>query len=356
MSADGTPDRTSIAIIGAGLAGLSAAWQLTFSPNPPPHLTIFDKSRGLGGRLATRRLPNGQAFNHGAQYVRAGDPHLQRLLREASEQEHAAEWRAPIADGPPLDIDETRPRFIGQPGMSALGRHLMSATEKQARKNGVDIIRHRQTQIIKLISGLHGWLLEDQLGGQYGPFEQVLIAVPAPQAKTLLEDAEAVENGRLSRLLEASRTPMVPCWSLMVAFEKALPLGAAAKQFKDHDLAWIGSSNPLADNAAHQSDWHGYVVHAGPAWSEAHLEARNEAVADQLLEIVSAALDGALPTVVHKATHRWRYAFAPNASGQPCHHDQSLGLTLAGDWCLGNRAESAFLSGVAAARAINPQQ
>ena len=51
-----------IAIIGAGLAGLSAARALTAAGHTP---VVFEKSRGLGGRLATRRTEFGP-IDHGA--------------------------------------------------------------------------------------------------------------------------------------------------------------------------------------------------------------------------------------------------------------------------------------------------
>lgn len=350
MSDASHSEAPSIAIIGAGLAGLSAAWHLLSNAATPPKLTLFDKSRGLGGRLATRRLPNDHAFNHGAQYVRAGDPRLKALLEQAAAQGQAKQWVAPITDGPPLEVDEKRPRYVGEPGMSALGRFMMSQVDKQAKHKGTVVDRYRQTQITKLDRTTHGWLLEDQFSDPQGPFDHVLIAIPAPQAHKLLTGAEIDDHQRLATMVNAAATPMVPCWSLMAAFERPLTLNGEARQLSDQPLVWIGASE--TDSAA---PWHGYVIHASPEWTTAHLEEKAEAVADQMLELTAEALGTALPPVQHKVAHRWRYAFAPEAFGKACIHDDGLGLTLAGDWCLGNRAESAFLSGVAAAEAINPQ-
>ncbi|MEO0391901.1 MAG: FAD-dependent oxidoreductase [Pseudomonadota bacterium] len=347
---------SNIAVIGAGLAGLSALYRLVYhyASNPvaqPPQFTILDKSRGLGGRLATRRLPNEAAFDHGAQYIRASDPGLLSLLDKACRHGHAARWTAPIADGPPLTVDDERPRFIGKPGMSALGRFMLGECDKVAKAGGLTIERHRQAEITTMAHGDQGWLLEDQAGYQLGPYDLVILAIPAPQAAVLLDRVDGPIADHLKALKTAATTPMVPCWSAMVAFENALDLKAPALQPpKDSPLVWIASSLRHEDQAKTMPKaWHGYVVHAGPEWSEKHLEQPADEVLEAMMAALSATLGQALPTVVHKTAHRWRYAFAPDAGGRACHGAEPARLILAGDWCLGNRAEAAYLSGVAAA-------
>jgi renalase len=351
-----------IAIIGAGLSGLSAAYELfrlagTGGNRPGSELQVmmFDKSRGLGGRLATRRLPNGASFDHGAQYIRVSDPALLTLMERACSAGEASRWEATIINGPSAAEDEARPRFIGQPGMSAIARFLHSEAERLARQHGAGFERYRQTRITALAESSRGMVLEDELGTQFGPFDAVIIAVPAPQAHELLSrfqhNASASVSAGLAPLLEASATPMVPCWALMAAFDQPLPLGGEALKSQGGDLVWIGTSrgsNPPAN-------WHGYVAHATPEWSAAHLELEAVKVAPLLLAALQAALPDldALPKPAHSLAHRWRYAFAPEASGRDCHIDSKQRLLLAGDWCVGNRAEAAFISGRAAGEACH---
>lgn len=348
-----------IAIIGAGLAGLSALHRLTghFAANPanpPPQITIIDKSRGLGGRLATRRLPNDAAFDHGAQYIRASDPGLRHLMDRAVRQGYAQRWDAPITNGPPVSADKDRPRYIGTPGMSAFGRFMLAESERLGKVAGIEVERHRQAQITKIAHGDKSWLLEDQSGYQLGPYDRMIMAIPAPQAATLLASIDGPMAATLTDLKQAAMTPMVPCWSVMVAFDQPLPLQSHALDLKDSDspLVWV------AQNQRHETakgevtgpdNWYGYVLHAKPDWSASHLEDDPDTVVPALLGALQDALGRTLPDTVHRAAHRWRYAFAPEALGRACHGSTAGQIILAGDWCLGNRAESAYLSGVAAA-------
>ena len=99
-----------IAVIGAGIAGLAAAQRLK---KPELGITLFEKSRGLGGRMATRRVEDLQ-FDHGAQYFTAKGPRFSAMVMQWGEDGHADEW----FDG----------AFVGSPGMAALPAPWLKGT------------------------------------------------------------------------------------------------------------------------------------------------------------------------------------------------------------------------------------
>ena len=87
-----------VAIIGAGIAGLACARRLH---DAGIEATLFDKSRGLGGRLATRRADTGTpgvAFDHGATHFTARSEGFTRLLAAWEKAGLAARWPAAGAD------------------------------------------------------------------------------------------------------------------------------------------------------------------------------------------------------------------------------------------------------------------
>ena len=65
-----------VAIIGAGLAGLTCAQQLH---QVGYQVVIIEKSRGVGGRVATRRLQDTRA-DHGVRYLEPQGKLLQQLI------------------------------------------------------------------------------------------------------------------------------------------------------------------------------------------------------------------------------------------------------------------------------------
>ena len=66
----------SCLVIGAGIAGLIAARALRAAGH---RVLVLDKGRGVGGRMATRRIEGG-VFDHGAQFVTVRDPRFQQIV------------------------------------------------------------------------------------------------------------------------------------------------------------------------------------------------------------------------------------------------------------------------------------
>lgn len=74
-----------VAVIGSGLGGLSFCKTLLRRGNPNLfQITVFEKSRGPGGRSTTRREQinsSSFSFDHGAQYFTARDPIFQEEVK-----------------------------------------------------------------------------------------------------------------------------------------------------------------------------------------------------------------------------------------------------------------------------------
>lgn len=337
-----TRSASRIAVIGAGMAGLACARDLGLAGF---EVTVFEKSRGTGGRLATRRVaaPGGDlTFDHGAQFVTARDPSFRAELAALVQAGAAAPWD-PAGPDPAMargSLDAPRgpgrdgaaePWYVGAPGMSGLVKPLAAGL---AIETGVRAER--------LERGPDGWrvfLEEDQEPA--GPFAALVLAIPAPQAAELLGERAAAFPA-----LGAVRYG--PCWAVMGALAEPLPWRCDAAKPRSEPLAWAARNGSKPGRAGGFDTW---VLHASPAWSRAHLEDDPAWAAENLWDAFSTMV-GAPCDPAYVAAHRWRYALVEAPAGADCLADEASGLALCGDWCIGPRVEAAYLSGRAAAARV----
>ena len=331
-----------IAVIGAGMAGLSCATALQ---QAGLQVSVFDKSRGPSGRMSTRR-GDGWQCDHGAQYFTARDAHFRAEVALWERAGAAALW-SPVmrlsGDDGARSISGARAteRFVGTPRMTAPAALLAA-----------QLTLHTETAITGLRRDASGWRLQaaragqpaGQLEGQLeeqfdARYDAVVLAVPAPQAVPLLQ-ALAPELAAL-----AAGAVMHACWSMMLRFETPLAIGFDAAFVHQGPLRWVArdSSKPGRDGG---ETW---LLHASAAWSDAHTAFDADSVAAQLLPAF-AALGGALP---HSwSAHRWLYASTEPALAETCVWDAGQGVGLCGDWLNGGTVEAAWLSGRALAQRI----
>ncbi len=300
-----------VAVIGAGLAGLAAAEALQGDGHD---VVVLEKSRGAGGRTATRRADE-LRFDHGAPYLHAG-------VR-------------PLGGEPAIDCCTLRSvghgavhATVGTPAANAVAKAIAEKIEVRPSVH---------------VGGIEpagsAWRLIDLDAAPIGIYDAVLVTAPAPQAAVLLREAAPRLAARCDDVVFAA------CWSVMAAWSS--PLQLEVDLLRDTN----GLSVAVAESAkpgrpAHEA----WVLQADPELSETHLEAEAGEVIELLLGRFAQAVGQPLPEPEHAAAHRWRYArpLAPLA-------ERTLAegtLAIAGDWCGGSTAGDALRSGRAAAAAL----
>ena len=324
-----------VAVIGAGISGLTCASELHARGLA---VRVFDKGRGPGGRMSTRRalgLRGRVDFDHGAQYFTARGPELLARMESWTRAGVVAEWPARIeVIGPRRsETAETEVRrFVGTPTMSSICRHLARDIDV---RSGVRVAAiERQSQAWGLCSGD---------GESLASYDVVVVTVPSPQAVPLLARVAPDLAER------ASNVSMDPCWALLAAFETPLPLDFDAAFVNQGPLRWIARTSSKPDRAPHPDRW---VVHASPDWSREHLEGARETMVQALLDAFFASTGLAARTPVWARAHRWRHALAAHPLPDGFLWDERRAVAACGDWTNGNRVEGAFVSGLRCAEAI----
>lgn len=302
-----------IAIIGAGMAGLSCATALRAAGHRP---TLFDKGRRPSGRMASRVVSadgTAFAFDYGASYMTARDDGFVAQLREWAAAGVAARWPAAGAEA-----------WVGTPGMDAPLAAMAAA---------LDV--HWSTHVHGVRRDGAGWRVQ-LAGEEAGPFDAVVLALPAEQVVPM---AEGVDDA-LAGLARDHRS--APCWTVMLGFDRAIDAPALIDRGGIIDRAARGLAKPAREGGE------AWTIHADADWSATHIEAERDWVAAQLTAALRERVAG-LPAPVFAAAHRWRYARSDGAGVGWYWGD---GLGACGDWLIAPRVEAAWVSGRALAGAM----
>ena len=331
------------AIIGAGMAGLTAAHGLK---NQGWSVELFDKGRSPGGRIATRRCEiHGRSlgFDHGARFITIHDQNFSRflepLLRAGSLQRWVPRW-GEWRNGSVTELSDPPDTFVGVPGMSAVPRTLAE---------GLTV--HSSAKVVQILRG-STWSLTLDSGAVLSDFDTVIVAIPDVQARNLLV---ASELGTVTQNLPTSPDGpahgLAPCWTVMLAFAQKIPCQFDAITSSQSPIAWAVRNSSKPGRTDDHDTW---VLHLNARASLEHLEKSKQ----DIEHIVLDALQGLIPETqgmkpVLSESHRWRYALMSkmqDVEGQASSHSsiyvQDLRLGFCGDWLGRGQIEAAWQSGV----------
>ncbi|MCW1959094.1 MAG: FAD-dependent oxidoreductase [Mycobacterium sp.] len=306
-----------VGIVGAGIAGLACAEGLARRGH---EVVLFDKGRGPGGRMSTRRIETAQGiahFDHGAQYFTARDADFQSQVATWISDGVVARWPAAGEDA-----------HVGVPAMNAPIRRM-------AERHPV----HWSSLVTAVVRHGDGWRLVLG-GGEFHDVDLAVMAVPAEQAAALLADITPDLASHACAAVSA------PCWTVMLAFSQRVPVTPDCLTAKG-PIGWAARNNAKPGRTGPES----WVVQATPEWSRSHIDGTSDDVADELIDALGRESGTGLPPRIATAAHLWRFArCAEGGSGVILDGERRLGLC--GDWLIGPRVESAWLSGARLAERI----
>lgn len=323
-----------VAIIGAGIAGLTLAREL----HDHADVTVFEKSRGVGGRMATRRAEPFH-FDHGTQYFTGRSRPFREFLAPWIKRGVVASWEgnvvtlAPAAE--PAERFWFEPHYVGLPGMNGLCKALAE---------GMNV--RTEVQVAPLSArAANGWALQDIAGNALGLFDWVITTAPAPQSAALIGTYLPDGHPLLSTALQG-------CYALMLGFDHPWAASWIGAKCDESALGWISvnSSKPGRD-ASHTA----VVAHSTNEWAAAHLEDDSEAVQTALLDAFSSITGMDATRATHIALHRWRYALVSNPSKSGFYCDTGLTLAAVGDWSVTSRIEEVWFASHELAQAIRAE-
>lgn len=321
-----------IAIIGAGISAITIAQNLKGIAN----VSLFEKSQGVGGRMALRRS-GPYEFDHGAQFFTAKSKHFKDFIAPLIKINVIQQWNGRFAEFKDNKIlrrinwDSEYPHYVGVPGMNSIPKYL---SKNLNIKSNIKV-----NKIIK--NTTNGWNLFDDNLNNLGEYDWVISTAPAIQSAEILPKCFKYQN-----VLKNKK--MVGCFSLMLGFTNALPLLWDAALVSEANISWvsINSSKPGRTKPFTM------LVHSTNAWAEEHLSDDYQNVISYLTKETSRIIGHDTSQADHIALHAWRYANIKKQTKSDLLIDYDNRLAACGDWLIHGRIESAFEAGFMVAKEI----
>ncbi|WP_413161900.1 NAD(P)/FAD-dependent oxidoreductase [Capilliphycus salinus ALCB114379] len=332
-----------IAIVGAGFAGLTAAKELQRAGNS---VVVLEKSRGVGGRCATRRVSD-LCIDHGVRYLQATGKETQSLIERLTANNVLQLWTDKICGFKDnlLQPLQTQPLYIAPNGMNSVGKELAV---------GLDIWFNRRVERLTPTENKTWYLSLETTHPtatekpQEVEAKAVILAIPAPQALLLLEPLTSKLPPDFVE--QVGSVEYDPCITVMAGYSEnefnSKNFPANAITFPENEtLAWVGFDSSKRQNSSQPI----IVVQSSPKFAQNYLDTTDlQPVGELLLKSASDSLS--LGNAEWIQVHRWRYAFCRKSLSVSCLTTSvPLPLVCCGDWCGGNdNIETALISGKAA--------
>ena len=313
----------NIAIIGAGITGITLANLLQEKYN----LTVFEKSRGVGGRMATRRAEPYQ-FNHGAQYFKIGNKEFKDFMQ-------------------PLMVNKIiKPLKANQ--IEILNKKVIKRTKiynkkyftAESKMNSVVKYLINNNLSIKLLCNIEKtlkendkWFIIDSDKVSYGPYDWLLITIPPNQAIEILYNS-------FKFLDIIKKIKMRSCYSLMLGFDEIKEFDFDTALFLDEDIQWLSISKKILE----KKEYYNLLINSSFNFAEQNINGSKDKISNYLIKQVSDILQCELNNYKHKALHFWKYAMSEKNNNLGSLFDEDLKVIVCGDWCMNGKVEGGFLS------------
>lgn len=329
-----------IAIIGAGISGLAAGRELAKAGH---EVVIFEKSRGFGGRMATRYSGKNDAsrLDHGTGYLQPEHTLFKAFAEELQAKGIVEPWNGTFKRRNAEGIDEPAAddiqRYIAPEGMNKIGKYmsrLMDIRTEEKVGGLTHIGEHRSRK--------RTWMLNFS-SSRTESADAVILAVPSRQAYGLLNTTiDEIETLNLVR--EIDEVDYMPQFAYLAGYGDIQKPDWDMLEFEDDEVI-----ERISVESSKRKDVNGIslVVHTTPEFAAANRKADREEITERIQERLSELAGSWTAIPEWSQLHFWKYSRCI----EPLPHDymeiegKDTPLALVGDYLNGNTTESAYLSG-----------
>ena len=321
----------NVAVIGAGITGITLANLLQKKFN----LTVFEKSRGVGGRMATRRAEPYQ-FNHGAQYFKIENKEFKDFMQPLILNKIIKPLEANQIEILNKEVIK-RTKIYNKQYFTAESK--MNSVVKYLINNNFSI--KLLCKIEKIIKENDKWFVIDSGQVSFGPYDWLIITIPPNQAKEILYN-----NFKFLDIIK--KIKMRSCYSLMLGFDKFEEFDFDTALFLNEDVQWLSIRKIILEN----KEYYNLLINSSYNFAEQNINGSKDKISDYLIKQVSDIIKYELNNYEHIALHFWKYAMSEKSNNLGSLLDEDLKVIVCGDWCMNGKVEGGFLSAKDAAKKL----
>lgn len=330
-----------IGIIGAGISGLTAGRNLARAGH---EVTIFEKSSGFGGRMATRTAgkDSGSKMDHGVSTFIVESPEFKEFVSELQQKGIVKRWgqKMSMYDGENLIEQDPnpseKPQYTATNGMNSIGLYLSRYVDVKlnTKVGGLTYIGKNRTN-------KRPWMINFTSSKTFN-VDAVILALPAPQAYGILSTTiDETNTLKIVRLIDEIHYR--PAYSLMVGYgDQPAPVWQGVK-CKKSVLDFISNETSKRENKQETS----FVLHASESFTLKHRESDEEIVIREMLSAFAEIEGGWVSVPDWIQLHLWKYSKPRTFLNQPFLEleDKDSVLALTGDYFNGDTLDHAYKSG-----------
>jgi|TARA_S200000501_G_scaffold184819_1_gene173968 renalase len=297
-------DRSKIVILGAGMSGIACALNLYNKFD----VSIYEKSRGVGGRLCAKSLPDG-LFHFGAQFCSAQTSSFKAFLKKSN----AIQFLGSAFDMKINSSIETKNFFVANDGMHSLLKKYEQRLKIYFNQKAIKIDEEKKLVYFE--------------SGNKESFDIIISSLPLPQAKEVFESKinhDATFN---------------PCISVGMTISGSPNYKHVAYKNINEDISWLGTSKFY--NKKNDETW---VLQFSPDASLAMMSDTDSFIQTLAEDAVRNTINGQYK-IMHSGIFKWKYALCSRSNLNNEYTYISKDAFAIGDWNLSPRVESAYISG-----------
>ena len=306
-------------ILGSGLSGSTIANLL----NKNYSVEVIDKAQGIGGRASVKKLGKSVIYDHGLQYYSPKDPQFKKFLKRLIKKKILKFWNGNHLDFT-LKKKEKLQKIIGIQGNNDVNKFLL----KEIKKN-------LNQQITNIKFNKTHW----NIYGKNSNFKakSIIITFPFQQTKSL---AKKYLNKNFLKL----KVKMTPNITLLLKQTNKQKIPISSVKLKNKIISWISSENSKKRFLSKENYW---TIQTSESYSKKIINLyknKKKFYSRQIIREFCKILNLNIKSFKVFKIHGWKYSWNKINSGKSCYWDKKLRIGICGDWFIGPKADSAWIS------------